>query len=170
MKVEKRRRGIIDLLANEKRAVSGGELSKIFGVSRQIIVQDISALKKSGFDIVATHTGYVIRTSPFHERVVEVFHSAEQTEEELSLILNMGGTIVDVFVWHKVYGKIKARLNIADKETLAQFLEGIRSGKSGELLNITGGYHYHTVRADSEEALDRIAAALAEKGFLASEG
>ena len=89
MKVEKRRRGIVDLLANEKRAVAGGELSKIFGVSRQIIVQDISALKQAGFDIVATHTGYVIRTSPFHERVLKMYHSTEQTPEELSLILDV---------------------------------------------------------------------------------
>ena len=169
MKVEKRRRGIVDLLANENRAVAGGELSKIFGVSRQIIVQDISALKREGFDIVATHTGYVIRTSPFHERVFKLHHSTEQTPEELSLILDMGGTIVDVFVWHKVYGKIKARLSISDKEQMEQFLDGVRSGKSSELMNITGGYHYHTIRAESEEALDQIAAALAERNFLVPE-
>jgi len=52
---------------------------------------------------------------------------------------------------------------------VAQFIDGVRSGKSSELMNVTGGYHYHTVRADSEEILDRIHDALAEKGFLAAE-
>jgi transcriptional regulator of NAD metabolism len=36
-------------------------------------------------------------------------------------------------------------------------------------MHITGGYHYHTVRAESEEILDRIGARLAERGFLAPE-
>ena len=169
MKVENRRKGIVDMLVNEHRAVPGGELSKVFGVSRQIIVQDISALKKAGFDIVATHTGYVIRTSPFHERVFKMHHTTEQTPDELKLIVEMGGTVVDVFVWHKVYGKMKARLIISTIEQVEQFLEGVRSGKSGELMTITGGYHFHTVRAESEEALDKIAAALTEKGYLAPE-
>jgi len=169
MKVEKRRKGIIEMLANERRPVAGGELSRVFGVSRQIIVQDIAALKAAGFDIVATHTGYVIRTFPFIEREFKLQHTTQETAEELSLIVELGGTVVDVFVWHKVYGKLEARLNIGTPEQVAQFIDGVRSGKSSELMNVTGGYHYHTVRADSEEILDRIHDALAEKGFLAAE-
>ena len=169
MKVENRRKGIIDMLVNEHRAVPGGELSKVFGVSRQIIVQDISALKKAGFDIVATHTGYVIRTSPFHERVFKLHHTTEQTPDELRLIVGMGGTVVDVFVWHKVYGKMKARLIISTMEQVDRFIEDISTGKSSEMMTITGGYHFHTVRADSEETLDKISAALAEKGYLVPE-
>ena len=169
MKVENRRKGIIDMLVNERRAVSGGELSKVFGVSRQIIVQDISALKKAGFDIIATHTGYVIRTSPFHERVFKMHHTTDQTPDELKLIVEMGGTVVDVFVWHKVYGKMKARLIISTLEQVEEFLDGVRSGKSSELMTITGGYHFHTVRAESTEVLDMIEKALSEKGFLAPE-
>ena len=33
--------------------------------------------------------------------------------------------------------------------------------------NVTGGYHYHTIEAESEEILDDIQNELAEKGFLA---
>lgn len=36
-------------------------------------------------------------------------------------------------------------------------------------MNITGGYHYHTVRAEREEILDRIEYALNSKGFIAPE-
>ena len=43
----------------------------------------------------------------------------------------------------------------------------VRTGKSTELMNITGGYHYHTVRADSEEILDKIENQLSIKGYIA---
>ena len=39
----------------------------------------------------------------------------------------------------------------------------VRTGKSVELMHVTGGYHYHTVRADNEAVLDRIEAALSER-------
>ena len=48
-----------------------------------------------------------------------------------------------------------------------KFLNGVRSGKSSELMAITDGYHYHTVTAESEEILDYIHDALKERGFLA---
>lgn len=34
-------------------------------------------------------------------------------------------------------------------------------------LNITGGYHYHTVRAESESVLDKIKQALINKNYIA---
>jgi len=36
-------------------------------------------------------------------------------------------------------------------------------------MHVTGGYHYHTVRADDETTLDRIEAALAERGYIVPE-
>ena len=32
-------------------------------------------------------------------------------------------------------------------------------------MNVTSGYHFHTIRADSEEILDEIEAALREKNY-----
>ena len=169
MKADERRKEILNLLLSENRAVSGGELSKRFGVSRQIIVGDISILKAKGSDIIATHNGYVIQSSPIVERVFKVYHTTEQAEDELNIITDNGGIVADVFVWHKVYGRMAAKLNIASREQTKQFIEGVRSGKSVELMNITGGYHYHTVRADSEEILDRIGAALDAKKYIVAE-
>ena len=60
-----------------------------------------------------------------------------------------------------------APLNIFSRLQVKQFIEGVRSGKSSELMNITGGYHYHTVRAESEEILDLIGNALENKGLIA---
>ena len=34
-------------------------------------------------------------------------------------------------------------------------------------MHITGGYHYHTVRAESDAVLDNIMNALAEHNFIA---
>ena len=169
MKAEERRKAIANLLQGSKEPVSGGALSEMFGVSRQIIVQDISVLKGRGFEVLSTHKGYIVQESPHKERVFKVFHTTEQTEEELNLIVDLGGTVVDVYVWHKVYGKMIAGLNIFSRMQVKQFIEGVRTGKSSELMNITGGYHYHTVRAESEQVLDKIAQLLAEKGFIAPE-
>ena len=167
MKSDERRKSIVNLLLSEKRAVSGGELSEKYDVSRQIIVKDISILKEQGFDIVATSVGYVIKSSPFVERVFKVFHTTEQTEDELQAIVDLGGIVADVYVWHKAYGKMEAKLNISSRKQIAQFIENVRTGKSVELMHITGGYHYHTVRADSEESLDLIEAELSKRNYIA---
>ena len=169
MKVQERRKSIVNLLLSEDRPLSGGELSERCGVSRQIIVQDISVLKGLGYDILSTHNGYILQKSPLKERVFKVKHSTEETEDELNIIIDLGGTVVDVFVWHNVYGKVSAPLNIFSRLQVKQFIEGVRTGKSTELMNITGGYHYHTVRAEKEEILDRIENALNRKGFIAPE-
>ena len=84
-------------------------------------------------------------------------------------MVDLGGTVVDVFVWHKVYGKIEATLNIFSQLQIKQFLEGVRTGQSSELMHITGGYHYHTVRADSEAVLDRIEKELIKRNYIVPE-
>ena len=171
MKKNERRKEIIGILANEKKAVAGDRLSELLFVSRQIIVQDISALREEGYDIASTHQGYLLRAGKDNmpvrsERVFEVRHTSEQTEDELSTIVNNGGTVVDVFIKHGIYGKIAAKLNIFSERAIAQFVGSINSGKSTELMHITEGHHYHTVAADTKEILDKIEEALEEKGYL----
>ena len=160
MKAIDRRKEIVSLLICADTPVSGNMLSEKFGVSRQIIVQDISLLKAAGFEIISTHNGYILQSSPLKERVFKLKHTTAETEDELTTIVSLGGTVADVFVWHKVYGKVEAKLNIFSDMHIKQFIEGVRSGKSSELMNITGGYHYHTVRAESDDILDKIGEAL----------
>ena len=169
MKKTERRRQILELLVSSKTAISGDELSARFGVSRQIIVRDISSLREEGHKILSTHYGYLLRALPKKSRDFKVKHTTEQTEKELSLIVALGGTVDNVYVWHKVYGKIEAPLGIHSIAQVITFIEGVRSGKSTELMNITGGYHYHTVRADSEEILDLIEDALKKSGYIVPE-
>ncbi len=169
MKSTDRRKEIAALLTSSETPVSGSSLAEKFGVSRQIIVQDISLLKAAGYEILSTHHGYIVQSSPLKERVFKLKHSTNDTENELNTIVDLGGTVADVFVWHKVYGKVEAKMNIFSRMHVKQFLEGVRSGKSSELMNITGGYHYHTVTAESDEILDKIENALDEKGFIVPE-
>lgn len=169
MKAKDRKRAIINLLITKKQAITGGDLAKTFGVSRQIIVRDIVSLKEAGYDILSTHYGYLLSKAPFAERVLKVYHTKDETEDELTTIVDLGGSVADVFVNHKVYGKIDVPLNLFSRAAVNEFMEGVRSGKSSELMNITGGYHYHTVYADSEEILDKIENALKEKNYIAPE-
>ena len=161
MNAVERRQEIVRLITTNDEAMSGSMLAKELDVSRQVIVQDIALL--------STNKGYVINDVPAHTRVFKVYHTNDQTEDELTTIVDIGGTVVDVFVWHRVYGKIEAKLNVASRRNVQQCIDGLVSGKSSALMNITSGYHYHTVKADSEETLDLIEKALAKKNYLAPE-
>ncbi len=169
MRSEERRKELTALLLSSEYPVPGAELSQKLGVSRQIIVSDISKLRTEGIDILSTHTGYIIRTSPYKEKVFKVRHTGAETVDELTTIIDLGGIVADVFVWHKVYGRISAPLNIFSKRGIEQFAEGIKSGKSTELMHVTSGYHYHTVRAETAEQLSEIEKALDKKGYLVPE-
>ena len=94
-------------------------------------------------------------------------HPDDEVEEELSTIVDAGGHVRDVFVYHKVYGVLRADMNIKSRRDIKNYLEEISSGKSSLLKNVTSGYHYHTILADSEEILDAIQEELQQKGFLA---
>ena len=54
-----RRNKIIEILQNEKDPISGGTLAKLMGVSRQVIVQDITLLR-TAYPILATAKGYLL--------------------------------------------------------------------------------------------------------------
>lgn len=169
MKADERRKEIIDILLMSQKAVSGKELSEKLGASRQIIVNDIAILRAQNYDIISTHQGYIINNENKCERVFKLRHTSAQTEDELRTIVDLGGTVVDVFVWHKVYGRIEAKLNIFSHRSIQQFMDGIKTGKSTELMNVTSGYHYHTVKAESEQTLDKIQQSLSDKGYIVPE-
>lgn len=169
MNAANRRKEIVKIIAAESEPLSGSALAARLNVSRQVIVQDIALLKASGYDIVSTNRGYVLQQETTCSRVFKVHHTNEETEDELTCIVDLGGTIEDVFVWHKVYGKIEAKLNISSRRNVKQCIEGLVSGKSKALLNVTSGYHYHTIKADSEETLDLIEKELCDRNYLAPE-
>jgi len=169
VKANERRKEIITILTSEGVAVPGADLATRLDVSRQAIVQDIAVLKASGYEILSTHQGYLLKQTPHKERVFKLHHTSEQTYDELMCIVENGGTVLNVFVWHKVYGRLEAKLNIFSARDVETFMEGLKSGKSSELMHITAGYHYHTVLAENEETLDKIADVLKSKGYIVPE-
>ena len=169
MNGEERRKGIMKCIRQSSAPVSGTALAKLFNVSRQVIVQDIALLRAQDQEILSTHKGYVCHTPMFVSRVFYVCHGDSMIEEELNLIVDCGGRVDDVFVEHEVYGRLRAELGIDSRKKAKEFIKDIESGKSSPLNNITSGYHYHTVTADSEEILEEIAEELREHGFLIKE-
>ena len=164
-----RRDAIIELLTKTHEPLSGTQLGKQFGVSRQVIVQDIALLRNSGIDILSTNRGYLL-TESINKRPTRLFklhHSVKQTQEELECIISLGGCVEDVLINHRMYGKISAPMNISNRTDIQHYLNDIATGVSTPLLSATSGYHFHHVSADSEKALDKIEIELSKKGLLA---
>ena len=167
MKGDIRRDGILIRLMQSDLPVSASSLASEFGVSRQIIVKDISKLRETGNNILSLARGYVIEKKKQCRRVFKVIHGDEETEKELNLIVDLGGAVEDVFIYHKAYDVVTARLDIHSRNDIKNFMHSITSGKSSLLKNVTFGYHYHTVSADNEEILNTIQGKLKDEGFLA---
>lgn len=116
---EERRKKIAVMLG--RTPLSATKLADELGVSRQVIVQDIALLRAEGSQIIATNRGYIVAGKPRAERVFKACHTDEQTREELYLIVDAGGCVEDVYVWHKVYGKICAQMNIDSRRKADEF-------------------------------------------------
>ena len=166
LKGEERRNRIMELLARTDEPLSGSRLAKELGVSRQVIVTDIALLRAKDPAIVATNSGYILMQSDDSRRVFKVKHTEEQTEDELNAIVDLGGTVLDVYIEHKVYGTIRAPLDISSKRDVRNFMDDLASGVSSPISRVTDGYHYHTVSARSSAILDEIETMLGEKGYL----
>lgn len=168
MKGNDRRERILQILYDTAAPISGANLAKQLQVSRQVIVQDMALLRANGSDIISTNLGYVLNEIQTAERVVKVIHTEDEVEEELNIIVDLGGIVKDVFVYHKAYGVVRAEMNIRFRKDIKAFVDNIKSGKSSLLMNVTSGYHYHTILAENEETLDMIFDALSKRGFLAA--
>lgn len=162
-----RRKQILTMIRESSKPMSGSALGRETGVSRQVVVQDIALLRTEGYPIVATARGYILNEPKQEVRLFKVHHTDEQTEEELTVIVDLGGSILDVMVNHRIYGKMSAPLNIKNRRDIQKFMANLKSGRSTPLMNVTAGYHFHHVSAEQKEILDEIEEALREKGFLA---
>lgn len=166
MNGEQRRQEILAQIKQSTEPVSGTELAKCYQVSRQVIVQDIALLRVTHKNIVATNRGYMLNAPRVHSRIFKVFHRYDEIVDELYTVVDLGARVTDVFVNHKVYGQVKAKMSIRSRRDVEEFMEEIRAGKSTPLMNITSGYHYHTIEAETKKVLEIVEKALKEKGYL----
>ncbi|MDO4345287.1 MAG: transcription repressor NadR [Eubacteriales bacterium] len=164
-----RRQKILEMLEQGEAPVSGAALAGIFGVSRQVIVQDIALLRATDKNILSTNKGYVVygKKKPGRcRRILPVKHTDEQMQDELYTIVDAGAEVLDVVVEHDVYGQIAVDLMISSRRDVDEFIHKIFANPAKPLKELTGDAHYHTIEAGSEAALDEVEKNLKEKGYL----
>jgi len=171
MRQEERRARILALLAEADGPITGASLSSMFGVTRQVIVGDVAVLRAQGAEIIATPQGYLLPQAPLgtaHRSRIAVRHGADSDTlaEELNLIVDAGGTVVDVSVEHPLYGEITANLQLSSRQDVQRFIAKMQELQGEPLLVLTGGYHLHTIEAPSLEVLESIRSALRQAGYL----
>ena len=165
-----RRMKIIELLSKRTTPVSGTDLAKQFGVSRQVIVQDVALLRAENRDILSTNKGYLLFKphSDDHslKEVLLVKHTEAQILDEMSSIVDFGGRMLDVSIDHDLYGQIRSDIVINNAEDARDFVQKMQESTSKPLYVLTDDYHYHTISAPSAKSMELIKADLREKGYL----
>jgi len=168
-----RREAIINWLEKTNEPLTGSELAKRSGVSRQVIVQDVSLLKAKDKPILSTSQGYLLikesNNPKKFRRVVAVQHEPNQTKAELDCIVDQGVTVRDVIVEHPVYGELKAIIMVSDRHDVKQFIKKITQKNAPYLLELTDGVHLHTLEAESEAKLEAAYHSLKDKGFIVND-
>ncbi len=173
MNSSERRNVILDYLKQAQEPTTGGKLSDLCGVTRQVIVADIALLRAQGADIIGTPQGYIYnqqRRSVVRQKIA-ANHSGDhdQIREELYLIVDQGARVQDVIVEHPIYGELTASLHVASRHDVDNFIAKLVQHNAEPLLTLTDGLHLHTIEADNLETITRIKSILAEKGYLALE-
>lgn len=171
MNSQERRNHIKDILEKEEEPLIGHILSERLGVTRQIIVKDIAILRAAGIDIIATPKGYIIpknRTNRI-QKVIALYHKAEDIEDELSTIVKFGGIIEDVVIEHKLYGEIRGILMIKNLFDVENFVSKFKKYEIEPLCILTGGVHLHTISVEDEDSLKNILKELNNKKYLISD-
>ncbi|MDR2909468.1 MAG: transcription repressor NadR [Oscillospiraceae bacterium] len=169
MDAPERREALKSAILTRTGPLSASELAGELGVSRQVIVGDIALLRAAGLGIIATARGYMIAPSSPAGRFsakLACRHSLEQTENELSAIVELGGEVVDVVVAHYLYGEITGGLNISTREGVRDFVRRVRVHETRLLSELTDGVHLHTVSCPDKNTFDLISAKLLELGIL----
>ncbi|MBZ4687529.1 MAG: hypothetical protein JG764_1162 [Clostridiales bacterium] len=169
MNAEKRRKEILNKLVASQEPITGNELSTVFNVSRQVIVQDIAVLRAAGNEILATPSGYLVINTGTDNKIKKIYavkHSSDELEKELLIMVDSGGKVLDVIVEHALYGELKGLLMLACREDVYAFVKKLKETGAKPLSSLTTGIHLHTVEAPNEEIHNKIAEKLKKEGIL----
>lgn len=166
--IDKRREEILNILNNSEDPVSGKELGERFDISRQVIVQDIAVLRAEGEDIIATPRGYIMvkKSNGIVKKIVCQHNKSDELEDELRIIIENGGRVIDVIVEHPIYGEITANLDLENNRDIDRFVDSIKDTKGKPLSDLTDGLHIHTIEVKNERDLEKIKKELFEKNYL----
>ena len=174
MRTEERRSKVLECLKRSKEPVTGTQLAEEFGVSRQIIVGDVSILRAMGTPIYATPRGYIVPKKNSADgaliSTITCRHDAKGMRRELETIVDEGACVRDVIVEHPVYGEIHGHLMISNRHDVDVFMKKMEQNNAKPLLDVSSGLHLHTIEVPDENALKRILSKLQEFGILAEGG
>ena len=73
-----RRKDILNRINSAEHPMPAAKLAGFYGVSRQVIVQDIALIRAEGHDIISTNRGYMINEPVLKERILKVRHTDEE--------------------------------------------------------------------------------------------
>lgn len=159
---------LLKRLQDAAEPIKGQVLAEELSVSRQAVVQYIAIIRASGVNVIATHTGYMIPKLPESADFIKTIystHDANDIQEELEIIVDMGGKIIDVIVEHPVYGEIICPLNISSRYEINSFMKNLKAHQAKPLSILTGGEHRHTIEVPSEEVYQLIIQKLKEQNY-----
>ncbi len=160
MNATQRRDKIIDMLSSSKDPVSATTLAKEFLVSRQVIVGDIALIRAFGVNIFATPRGYLLKNNEENnDRIIKTIackHGVDKLKDELYLIIDNGGAIMDVIVEHPIYGDLTGPLHIFSRFDADEFIKKVMEHNVQPLSALTEGIHLHSISCINEESYDRI--------------
>lgn len=165
-----RRDHIIKLLLESNEPIKGNDIAKKYLVTRQVIVKDIAILRAKGQSIIATPDGYIINKNEHKVKaIIAVTHNEDEMFEEMSIIIEYGGTIEDVIVEHPLYGEISGMLMIKNYNELNKFIQKYQEQRARLLSVLTNGVHIHTISAESEDDINLIISELKKRNFIVSD-
>ena len=128
MTTAERRAAILQQLAHAGAPLAARTLATHYGVSRQVIVQDLAVIRASHPGIISTARGYVLEQPDQPAgctREFKVRHTPDRTGQELNLIVDCGGRVKNISISHRVYGRITAEMDIRSRQDVQELLAGI---------------------------------------------
>ncbi len=162
-----RRQRLLEALQSAVEPLAGAYLAELFGVSRQVIVQDVALLRAEGHLIESTVRGYRLsRVSLGVRDAFGVLHGPDVTETELNALVDLGITVIDVVVYHPIYGELRGGLDLQSRRDVSQFMQRLHEEETTLLSTLTHGAHVHTVEARDRELLTAGRSALRQLGIL----
>jgi transcriptional regulator of NAD metabolism len=165
---EDRRQELVRTLRTGGGPILGSDLAQKFGVSRQVLVQDMAILRAAGTDIIATPRGYLLRSpgpAP-HRDVLHVQHDRSAIMDELTILVDLGIRVLDIRVDHPVFGPLRGDLCISSRQDVREYIEELDKTGSAPLFELTGGRHSHAVDAPRPDLLEKAREELARRGYL----
>ena len=161
---------MLQRLKKAQQALIGSQLAEEFGVSRQVIVQDVALLRARGEKIIATSQGYFHEENlgmPTVKTSIACRHGdQEELKDELLTVVNYGGRVIDVKVEHPIYGELSGNLMISSVRDVKNFIKNYQQNGAALLSKLTDGVHLHTIEAVNEQVLEKIKKELREKEYL----